>query len=145
MTIAICCSADFYAQANKTADQLKELGYKVLVPKTADIMRGNGDYDASHYKTWFDDSKDYKKKADLMRGHFEKITLSDCILVINDKKHNQPNYIGGNVLMEMAISFFLNKPIYILNEIPEKSGFLEEIKGMMPIVLHGQLSALVTP
>ena len=44
--------------------------------------------------------------------------------------------------MEMAISFFLKKPILIFNEIPEKSNFLEEILGLNPIVLHGKIASL---
>jgi hypothetical protein len=108
MTIAVCCSANFYAQANQIADKLNDSGHKVFLPSTAEIMRKNGDYDVSHYKTWFDNEKDYSKKASLMRAHFDKIEASDAILVINYEKHGEANYIGGNVLMEMALAFHLN-------------------------------------
>ena len=58
------------------------------------------------------------------------------------EKHGVQNYIGGNVLMEMSLAFWLKKPIYILNELPEESAFEEEIKGMEPVLLHGDVSVL---
>jgi len=44
--------------------------------------------------------------------------------------------------MEMTVAFYLKKPIYILNEIPEDSSFLEEIIGVGSIPLHGDLRLL---
>jgi hypothetical protein len=102
-------------------------------------MKASGDFDVSHYKTWFADTADYHKKAELMRGHFDKVADGDSILVLNYMKHGVDNYIGGNVLMEMSSAFYLHKPIYIMNDIPAKSAYLEEIIGMEPVVLHGML------
>jgi hypothetical protein len=141
-TVTICSSADFYRQAVDIQAQLEAQGYTVIVPATAIKMKASGDYDVSHYKTWFTDAADYHKKAELMRGHFDKVAVGDSILVLNYQKHGVDNYIGGNVLMEMALAFHLRKPIYIMNEIPAESAFLEEIIGMQPIVLHGSLDNL---
>jgi hypothetical protein len=44
--------------------------------------------------------------------------------------------------MEMAIAFYLHKPIFLLNEIPSDSPLLEEIIALNPIVLHGQIDNL---
>jgi len=143
-TIAICSSANFYRQAVDIQSKLEKLGYKVIIPASAEKMKKSGDYDVNRLKTWFSDDKDYHKKVSLMRGHFAEIEVADSILVLNYQKNEIPNYIGGNVLMEMAIAFYLNKDIFILNDIPEKSTFLEEIKGMQPIVLHGQLENLAS-
>ncbi len=77
-----------------------------------------------------------------MKGHFNEVVKGDAILVINNEKHGINNYIGGNVLMEMALAFHLDKPIYILNELPDESSFLEEIIGMNPTVLHGKYENL---
>lgn len=138
-TITICSSANFYKQAVDIQAQLASQGYTVLIPDTAEKMKQTGDFDVSHYKTWFADANDYHKKAALMRGHFDKVAEGDAILVLNYEKHGVDNYIGGNVLMEMALAFYLHKPIFILNEIPAESAFEEEILGMGPIVLHGKL------
>ncbi len=64
------------------------------------------------------------------------------MLVINEEKHGQPNYIGPNVLMEMAVAFYLHKPIYILNGIPAQSPLLDEIMGLEPTSLDGDISLL---
>lgn len=141
-TITICSSANFYRQAVDIQAQLEKEGFAAIIPVTAEKMKQSGDFDVSHYKTWFADAGDYHKKAALMRGHFEEIEKGDAILVLNYEKHGVQNYIGGNVLMEMALAFYLRKPIFILNEVPDESSFLEEIIGMGPVVLHGKVDSL---
>lgn len=141
-TITICSSANFYEQVIDIQKQLEVLGYKVLIPSNAKKMQANGDYDVSHYKTWFGNANDYDKKAFLMSEHFSEVANGDIVLVVNHGKHGVPNYIGGNVLMEMAIGFYLDKPIYLLNDIPQDSAFLEEIIGLGSMPLSGDLQKL---
>jgi len=77
-----------------------------------------------------------------MREHFEKIRKSDAILVVNKAKRGIENYIGGNTFAEIMVAFFLNKKIFLLNPIPEHerlNAFREEIEGVNPIVLNGNL------
>lgn len=105
-------------------------------------MEKAGDYDVEKYKPWFNNEADYDQKADLMRTHFDEITKGDVILVVNDEKHGQPNYIGANVLMEMSLAWYQNKPIYLMNDVPKNSPFEEEIKGLRPIPLKGRLTSL---
>jgi hypothetical protein len=136
--ITICSSANFYEQAGKIKEQLEALGLTVIIPAMAEKMKENGDYDVSHYKTWYADPGDYHKKASLMHGHFDEVAKADAILVLNYEKNGKQNYIGANVLMEMALAFHMKKPIFILNEMPTDSAFEEELHGMMPIILHGK-------
>lgn len=141
--ITICSSANFYEQAGKIQSELQAVeGYEVIVPAMAKEMKRTGDYDVSHYKTWFADPGDYGKKAELMHGHFEEVDKADAILVLNYEKNGIQNYIGGNVLMEMALAFHAHKPIFILNEMPEESTYLEELWGIQPIILHGNIQDL---
>jgi hypothetical protein len=56
-TITICSSANFYRQAVDIQTLLEKVGYKVIVPITAEKMKQSGDFDVSHYKTWFADAK----------------------------------------------------------------------------------------
>jgi len=140
--ITICASVAFYQQVIEVQATLEAQGHTVLIPATAEKMKQSGDFDVSHYKTWFKDTEDYSHKTTVMRGHFGEIEKGDVILVLNYEKHGTPNYIGGNVLIEMGIAFFLKKPIFILNEVPAESSFLEEIIGMNPTILHGDLSQL---
>lgn len=141
-TLTICSSANFYKQAADIQTELVKEGIKVLIPSNADKMKASGDYEVEHYKTWLADSKDYHRKAFLMREHFDKVAEGDAVLVLNYEKRGVDNYIGGNVLMEMSLAFYLKKPIYIINDLPEDSPYLEEIIGMEPIILKGDLSKL---
>lgn len=139
MTIAICSSANFYRQVVDIQAELKNLGFDVLIPRTAEQMKQTGDFDVHSHRTWLTNAADYHKKTALMKEHFPKIEQSDAVLVVNHKKNGTTNYIGGNVLMEMAVAFYLNKLIFLLNDIPQKSPFLEEVIGMNPIMLHGKI------
>ena len=58
----------------------------------------------------------------------------------NYKKKGIKGYIGGNVLMEMAVAFFLEKPIYILNAASKKSALYEEVMAIQPRFLKGNLN-----
>lgn len=141
-TITICSSANFYKQAVDISEKLITLGFKVIIPATARKMKASGDYNVEHYKTWFENKADYHKKTALMRGHFDEVENGDIILVLNYDKHGIKNYIGGNVLMEMALAFHLGKPIYLINDVPKESAFVEEIIGLGAIPLHGNLDII---
>ena len=64
-------------------------------------------------------------------------------LVLNFAKNGVDGYIGGNVLMEMGLAFHYKKPIYILNPVSPKLGFLEEVLGLQPVFLNGKLEKIV--
>ncbi len=134
--ITICTSVNFYRQAVDMQARLEKMGYKVLLPKTAEAMKKSGNYDAEAHRTWLKNPADYHKKTGFIRGHFPKIEQADAILVLNYEKHGQQGYVGGNVLIEMGVAFYLGKPIYLLNDVPEQSSFREEIIGMEPKVIH---------
>lgn len=139
-TITICASASFYKQAVKVQSDIRELGIECIIPASAEKMKQQNNFDVTSYKTWFNNSDDYNQKTNLMLEHFSAIQNGDAILVLNYEKHGTPDYIGGNVLIEMGIALYLGKPVFILNEIPEDSPFLEEILGVNPKVLHGNIN-----
>ncbi len=142
-TITICSSAAFFRQCVEIEKELKKLGFKVKLPLTATLMQKQKDFDVSHYKTWWKKYADFKRKGYLMKNHFRKIAQSDAILVINYEKNGIKGYIGGNTLMEMGVAFYLRKPIYILNPIDEKNILKEEIYGMLPVFLDGELKNII--
>ena len=41
--------------------------------------------------------------------------------------------------MEMVVAFYLKKPIYLLNDIPEGMNITEEIKSLYPIIVHNMV------
>lgn len=85
-TITICSSVHSYRQAVSIQSGLEAMGFRVLIPDTAEHMKKSGDFEADHYKTWFGDAKDYQKKTALMRGHFDKVDAGDAVLVLNYEK-----------------------------------------------------------
>lgn len=139
--LVICSSANFYEHVVTIADELQAKGVTVVIPKSAQAMKEKGDFTV--HKTWYDNPDDYSKKADYIRSHFDQITSGDAILVINDTKHGIDGYIGPNVLMEMSLAWYQQKPLYLLNPFPENSPFEEEIKGMAPTILHGDLTPVI--
>jgi nucleoside 2-deoxyribosyltransferase len=84
----------------------------------------------------------WERKEQAIKWHLEKVNKADVILVLNFDKNNIPNYIGGNTLLEAGVAFWLKKPIYLYNPIPENISYFEEIKGMRPIVINGDLSLI---
>lgn len=142
-TITICASAAFYEQVVAVQAQLKKAGFEVLIPDTAKKMQQSGNFDVAHYKPWHTNTADYHQKAALIRGHFAKVAQGDAVLVLNYDKHGIKNYVGGNVLIEMGLAFYLKKPIFMLNEAPENSPLKEEILGLEPTILHSNINAII--
>ena len=140
--IVICASANFYKHVNEIADALRGRGFEVIVPQTAEKMRKSGNYDVAAVKTWYENPKDFTKKRQLMDRHFEEVANGDAILVVNDEKHDIPGYIGPNALMEMAVAYYLKKPIFILNKVDKHANIYEEVVGMGGVVIDGQLEEL---
>ncbi|MDO8564958.1 MAG: hypothetical protein Q7R88_03115 [bacterium] len=141
-TITICCSASFYRQALEAEEALTQRGFRVLIPNTAYRMKQSGNFDVSAYKTWYTNADDWSRKTKLMEEHFEKILEGDAILVLNLEKNGMGGYIGGNVLMEMALAFHYKKPIFVLNPVTQQLPVYEEVLGMQPIFLNGNLADL---
>ena len=74
-------------------------------------------------------------KNRLTKENFKNVESSDILLILNYSHRGIKNYIGGNSFMEMVVASFLNKPIYLLNDIPENMTFTEEIKALYPMVV----------
>jgi len=140
--IVICSSAAFYPQVIEIEKELKKLGFKVSIPLTANKMKKSGDFRVETYKTWYNNPNDYKQKTFLTKHHFNKIVKGDSILVLNYEKNGISGYIGGAVLAEMALGLHYGKKIYVLNPLPESVSYAEELHGMLPIILNGDLSLI---
>src|SRR5680860_146206 len=130
-TVVICSSVSFYEKVVEVEKELKNLGFKVVIPLTATKMKKTGDFKVETYKTWETNPENYKRKAFLTKTHFEKVEKGDVVLILNYKKNGKNGYIGGAVLMEMAVAFYFKKPIYILNPIDESSKYKEELYGVL--------------
>lgn len=105
-------------------------------------MRKTGNYKVADYKTWYENPADFVKKRFFIDQHFAEIAKSDAILMVNDSKRGVVGYIGPNGLMEMAVAYYLKKPIFILNDVPSTNPIYEEVMGMNAHILHGDIRKL---
>lgn len=142
MKITICSSAAFYKDIFPTKEKLEKLGFDVLIPLTAEKMKKNENFEVSEYKTWYDNPDDFNKKTFLMKSHLSEIEKGDVILVLNLKKNNISGYVGGNVLLEMFYGWINKKVIFLLNPVEKELPLYEEVMGMTPIILNGDLSQI---
>lgn len=141
-TIVLCSSVSFYKELFDVQKSLRKMGYKVILPRTAHKMRRLNNFDSETHKSWKNKPQDYWKKRRFMDWHFAQIKKGDAILVVNLKKNGQKGYIGGNVLMEICVAYMYKKPIFILNEVDVRSSLLEEIYGVNPTFLEGDINSL---
>ena len=146
MKITICGSIVFQDKIIPLKESLKELGHEVKIWPT-EVKDKNGksipvqEYYKIRHTALNDEKWVWDRKAEAVLEHFDKVAWADAILVANYDKNNVKGYIGGNTLMEMGLAFFLKKKIYLLNKIPELS-YKEEILGVKPIILNGDLSKI---
>lgn len=140
--ITLCASVTHYRALLEIREKLAGMGYDVLIPDVARSMEKTGDFDVSVYKTWHKDPRQYFRKTKLMKDHFDKVLEGDAILVVNEEKNGMKGYIGGNVLMEMVLAFHYNKPIFLYHPISENLSIKEEVYGLQPIFLDGDITRL---
>ena len=150
MMITICASIQFWPQIVEVEKQLEALGREVLIPphevpnKEGEMIPVEEYYRIRKEMVDRGESIDWvwDRKEQAIRWHLDKVNKADVILVLNYDKNGIVNYIGGNTLIEIGVAFWLNKPIYLYNPIPENISYFEEIKGMRPIVINGNLNLI---
>ena len=130
-TIAICGSMKLKERMLEVGRQLEESGYKILYPNLTET----NDY------TTMSASEQAQTKHRMIVDHLEKIKTADAILVINERLKETDNYIGANTFLEMGFAFSMDKKIFLLQDIPDQPNKVE-LAGLLPTVLHGNLSKL---
>ena len=135
MNIFIICSKRFYDRIPKIESELKELGHELTMPncyekpETEDMYINLGPIEHA------------KWKSEMIRHSLDVIQNNDAAIVLNFKKDDFDNYIGGATFIEMYDAFRLDKKIYLYNSIPK--GILhDEIIGFNPIILNGDISKI---
>ena len=135
MKICICCSLSFTDEVKKIADRLHELGHEVLLPNGVIV-------DAIH-KPDFDPVEAKRGNGyDFVREHFKKIEESDAMLVCNFTKNGIDNYVGANTFLEMGFAYYVKKPIYALNPLPDYKYINDELLNFDVMVINGDLSEI---
>lgn len=135
MKVFVCSSRYLYDKAAPVIAALEAAGHAVTLPNNYDDPKRENklkEENPAEYHAW---------KASMFRKQAEKVKKNDAILVLNFEKEGNPNYIGGATFLEMFKAWELGKPIYLYNPIPD--GMLrDEIVGMSPTVLHGDLGLI---
>jgi hypothetical protein len=136
MKIFIICSKKFYDQIPSIKDFLELKGHQITLPncfedpETEARYREIGILEHAKWK-----SKMIKQSEDIINNH-------DAVLVLNFKKNEILNYIGGATFLDMYDAFRLNKQIFLYNEIPD--GILkDEIIGFSPIIINTDLNKII--
>jgi diphthamide synthase subunit DPH2 len=150
MIITICSSIQFWPQILEIKKQLENMGHAVLIPPHQVKNEAGEMIPVEEYyrirKQMIDNKENddwiWERKSEAIHWHLEKVNKADAILVLNYDKNNIANYIGGNTLIELGLAFYLHIPIYLYNPIPEEVSYYEEIKGMQPIVVNGDLNLI---
>lgn len=153
MKITICGSMAFYEEMQDLKKELEVLGHEVMLPRLnkevhpslggghtmyfAKYIEDNGGIDsfAPGHIVW-----DHKEGG--IRDHFDKIDWCEAILVVNPEKRGVRGYVGGNTLMELGVAFYQRKPIYIMDDVSSELSYKQEIMGMKPIFLEGDVSKI---
>jgi nucleoside 2-deoxyribosyltransferase len=130
-TITVCGSMKLIEKMKEVELKLKDLGFNILLPNTAEVS----DY------TIMSESEQYSHKNRMILDHLDKIKQGDAILVVNDRLKDTDSYIGANSFLEIGFAFSLGKKIFLLNEVPQQPNTVE-IGGMLPVCLKGDLSTI---
>ena len=105
--VVICASISFWNEIVSWKEKLEKKGYEVI--KYPDKI--SGDF-LSSYKKEFSE-------------HYEKITETDILFVLNIDKNNINGYIGPSVFAEIAFAIGLNVSlkknieVFCLNSVPK--------------------------
>ena len=86
----------------------------------------------------------YSLKKEASRKHFDSICNDDTygILVVNTPKNSRKNYIGANTFAEIAISFYCQKKIFLLDDIYQE--YKDELIAWETQPLQGDMDKLVS-
>ena len=144
MKITICGSINFTYEMKKYADELMAASHSVELPMTSRRIL-SGELTLEEFRQEKENNGDgsfRKIRDDVIKRYYEIIRESDAILVVNARKNNIDNYIGGNTFLEIGFAHVLGKKIYLLNPIPDMI-YTDEIKAMQPTVIDNDLNKIV--
>ena len=88
------------------------------------------------------DNDIWKIKERGMMDYKKIMDNTDVLLVCNFDKGEKKNRIGDNTFMEMGYAFFIGKKICVLQAPPYGDDKIEEVLGMRPTFLYGDLEKL---
>ena len=134
-------------------DDLVRQGHKVKIPELAlEVSREFGTGRKVYFGQYIEENggidafpvghQIWDLKEGAINDHYEKVDWCEGILVVNCEKRGIAGYLGGNTLIEMGVAFYLKKKIYILNLVSSDLSYKQEIMGMKPVILNGDVAKI---
>ena len=116
--IVLCGSKRFKDEVLRIGKELEEKGYEAIVPKEFLVEMNKRDHAMLHFNEIANEK-------------------TDAVLIINENKGEEENYIGPNSFAEVAMGFYYGKKVYLKNDIyiPYK----DELIGWGVIPLKGEI------
>lgn len=142
MKIYVLGSTHFMKEMVENKNKLRTLGFDGWIhPHYEALVRGDRN---EQMERWANGGKKervaLKREHNYLKVHYKHILESDAILVVNLERNGVKNYIGGNVLIEMGQAYVNDKKIFLLNDVPTESSYIDEIESIDPISLKGDLT-----
>ena len=131
MIITICGSITFADDMRYVGSVLEQKGHIVQYPNLPDAGEKQEENHASR-----------KRKMDLIRAHFQKISHSNAILVVNKEKNGVKGWIGANTFLEIGFAHVLDKKIFLMEPPADYDYFADEIKSIDFAILNGDLDRM---
>jgi nucleoside 2-deoxyribosyltransferase len=128
MIITIHASLDFKDNMVEAKRYLEKNGFEVILPELTRYQHIRDDLG--------DDAAFTRIKNKMTKENMANVKRCDYLLILNYPHRGYSNYVGGNSFLEMAVAFYLKKPIYLLNEIPLNLPYTEEIRALEPIIVR---------
>lgn len=139
--IFIACSKWCYQCVPAIKQRLEQIGYQVILPNCFDDP-----FIEERIKVDMTKEEHVEFCRNAFSESMDKSKNSDAILVVNMDKNKggqiYHNYIGGATFLVMYDSYLLDHPIFLYNDIPNNMLY-DEIEGMNPVVLNGNLFDIV--
>ena len=137
MKVAICASMVFADKMLDVKNQLKKLGHEVQLSSFVNEYVGKSEKEKEEITIY------HKNQKEAIRKFYEKIKISDAILVLNYDRRGISDYIGGNTLMEIGFAHVLEKKIFLMNPIPDIEYYRSEIEAVRPVIIYGDLTKII--
>lgn len=140
MKITVCGSVTFADRLVEIYKQLEQLGHAPLMHKE---MFGIADGTATELIEGITKKhSEIKKKHNFIKFWHNLIAQSDAVLICNFDKKGIKNFIGGNTFLEIGFAHVNNKKVFLLNPIPAKVPYTDEIEAMTDKVINGNLELI---
>lgn len=143
----------FYPEFSEQKTQLESKGFEVYAPEQRVEMPLEFGGGKTSIRGYFESQggvdafppghEIWVAKSAAIKAHFEKIDKADAILVTNYPKKGVDGYIGGNTFLEMGYAFAVGKKVFVLFDLPKDSPYKEELLGLQPIILNGDISNIL--